>query len=69
MLLLITKNERYDSVSLLSILIVFVITRHMMIMSDINEKMYDLIDILLEEDEDDQLFHPTYDIELPEDVE
>lgn len=41
----------------------------MMIMSDINEKMYDLIDALLEESEDDQLFHPPYDIELPEDVE
>jgi hypothetical protein len=69
LLLLITKNERYDSVSLLSVLIVFVITRYMMIMSDINQKMYEIIDILLEEEEDDQIFHPPYDIELPEDAE
>lgn len=67
--LLITKNERYDSVSLFSVLIVIMITRHMMIISDINQKMYELIEVLLEEEEDEQIFHPPYDIELPEDME
>ena len=64
----INETIRYDSVST-TFLIVFAIFYHLLLTRSIDDKLEDVIGILLEEEEEtsEGIYHPPYDIELPED--
>ena len=62
---IINETIRYDSLST-TFLILFTIFYHLLLVRSIDDKLEDVINILLEEEED-EIYHPPYDIELPED--
>lgn len=61
----INQTIRYDSLST-TFLIVFTVFYHLLLTRSIDDKLEDVIHILLEE-EGEEMYHPPYDIELPED--
>lgn len=62
----IADNSQYEIVSLI-ILCTFLAARGIALVEGIQDRMDGIAAILLEEEEEGQLFHPPYDIELPED--
>lgn len=56
---------QYDSVST-TFLIIFAIFYHLLLTRSIDDKLEEVISILLEEEEE-EIYHPPYDIQLPED--
>lgn len=61
----INQTIRYDSLST-TFAIVFAIFYHLLLIRSIDDKLEDVINILLEEEEE-EIYHPPYDIELPDD--
>ena len=61
----INQTIRYESVSV-AFLVSFAVFYHLLLTRSIDDKLEDVIHILLEE-EDEEIYHPPYDIELPED--
>ena len=61
----INKTVQYEFVSV-AFLVIFAVFYHLLLTRSIDDKLEEVIGILLEE-EDEEMYHPPYDIELPED--